>query len=142
MSFREIRCFTEAMKALGFPRLISMESFRTPNFYLVAEILRWLATRYDSDADLPTTLDTEQDRVIFVKSAAHFIATKAGIRLNTKKLYQADGYAIKELMKISNVLYSATRKESSNRSEELSDLNVNELFDISKVTCWQVKLRS
>ncbi|XP_020941333.1 clusterin-associated protein 1 isoform X3 [Sus scrofa] len=35
------------------------------------------------------------------------MATKAHIKLNTKKLYQADGYAVKELLKIASVLYSA-----------------------------------
>jgi len=34
------------MRALGYPRLISMENFRTPNFPLVAEILTWLVNRY------------------------------------------------------------------------------------------------
>lgn len=38
--------FTEMMRALGYPRLISMENFRTPNFTLVAEILIWLVKRY------------------------------------------------------------------------------------------------
>ena len=38
--------FTEMMRALGYPRLISMENFRTPNFTLVAEILTWLVNRY------------------------------------------------------------------------------------------------
>lgn len=38
--------FTEMMRALGYPRLISMENFRTPNFTLVAEILTWLVKRY------------------------------------------------------------------------------------------------
>ena len=37
--------FTEMMRALGYPRLISMENFRTPNFPLVAEILIWLVNR-------------------------------------------------------------------------------------------------
>ena len=36
-------------------------------------------------------------------------ATKAHIKLNTKKLYSADGYAVKELLKITSVLYSAMR---------------------------------
>lgn len=40
--------FTEMMRALGYPRLISMENFRTPNFPLVAEILTWLVNRYIS----------------------------------------------------------------------------------------------
>uniref|UniRef100_A0A670JI74 Uncharacterized protein n=1 Tax=Podarcis muralis TaxID=64176 RepID=A0A670JI74_PODMU len=37
--------FTEMMRALGYPRLISMENFRTPNFMLVSEILIWLVKR-------------------------------------------------------------------------------------------------
>lgn len=41
--------FTEMMRALGYPRLISMENFRTPNFTLVAEILTWLVRRYSSN---------------------------------------------------------------------------------------------
>ena len=38
--------FTEMMRALGFPRLISMENFRTPNFKLVYECLKWLMKRF------------------------------------------------------------------------------------------------
>jgi hypothetical protein len=33
--------------------------------------------------------------------------TKARIKLNLKKLYAADGYAVKELLKIASVLYNA-----------------------------------
>ncbi|KAH0631819.1 hypothetical protein JD844_019653 [Phrynosoma platyrhinos] len=76
--------FTEMMRALGYPRLISMENFRTPNFMLVSEILLWLVKR---------------------------LATKAHIKLNTKKLYQADGYAVKELLKITSVLYNAMKSK-------------------------------
>ena len=47
MSFRDMRNFTEMMRALGYPRLISMENFRQPNFSLVAEILAWLVKQYD-----------------------------------------------------------------------------------------------
>lgn len=37
--------FTESMRALGYPRLISVENFRTPNFELVADALYWLVHR-------------------------------------------------------------------------------------------------
>lgn len=37
--------FTEMMRALGYPRLISMENFHTPNFMLVSEVLLWLVKR-------------------------------------------------------------------------------------------------
>ena len=116
MSYREVRNFTEMLYTLGYPRLISMENFRQPNFPLVAEILTWLIHRYEPAADISTDVETEQDRVIFVKSAAQLMATKAHIKLNTRKLYGADGYAVKELLKITSLLYSAIRS-----NEETSD---------------------
>uniref|UniRef100_F6ZII8 Clusterin-associated protein 1 n=1 Tax=Ciona intestinalis TaxID=7719 RepID=F6ZII8_CIOIN len=107
MSYRDLRNFTEMMRGLGYPRLISVENFRQPNFELVAEILLWLIQRYEPDAHIPKDIDTEQDRVIFIKSSAQFIATKIHIKLNTKRLYMADGYSVKELLKVASVLHSA-----------------------------------
>lgn len=130
MSYRDLRNFTEMMRALGYPRLISMENFRSPNFPLVAEVLMWLVRRYDPNVELPTDVDTEQDRVLFIKSLAQFMATKAHIKLNTKKLYGADGYAVKELLKVTSVLYSAMKTNAGNQASEES--NVSSLtFDIS-----------
>ncbi|XP_053220623.1 clusterin-associated protein 1 isoform X3 [Podarcis raffonei] len=73
MSFRDLRNFTEMMRALGYPRLISMENFRTPNFMLVSEILIWLVKRYEPQTDIPSDVDTEQDRVFFIKAVAQFM---------------------------------------------------------------------
>ncbi|XP_054850991.1 clusterin-associated protein 1 [Eublepharis macularius] len=111
MSFRDLRNFTEMMRALGYSRLISMENFRSPNFLLVSEILHWLVKRYDPETDIPSDVETEQDRVFFIKAVAQFMVTKAHIKLNTKKLYQADGYAVKELLKITSVLYNAMKTQ-------------------------------
>ncbi|NXX13178.1 CLUA1 protein, partial [Podargus strigoides] len=99
--------FTEMMRALGYPRLISMQNFHTPNFTLVSEVLLWLVKRYEPQADIPSDVGTQQDRVFFIKAVAQFMATKAHVKLNTKKLYQADGYAVKELLKITSALYGA-----------------------------------
>ena len=44
-----------------------------------------------------------------------FQATKAHIKLNTKKLYSADGYAVKELLKIASLLYTAMRANVAER---------------------------
>ncbi|OON21600.1 hypothetical protein X801_02501 [Opisthorchis viverrini] len=133
MSYREMRTFTEMMRSLGYNRIISMENFRTPNFPLVAEILAWLVLRYDALADLPAQcLDTEQDRVIFIKSVAHFMATRANIRLNTKKLYQANGYAVKEMMKIATILYTATYTQRRQDAGDTTELCVTELFDVAR----------
>uniref|UniRef100_A0A3P9NRG0 Clusterin associated protein 1 n=1 Tax=Poecilia reticulata TaxID=8081 RepID=A0A3P9NRG0_POERE len=109
MSFRDLKNFTEMMRALGYPRLISMENFVTPNFTLVAEILIWLVRRYEPRVDIPTDVDTESDRIFFIKAVVQFMATKAHIKLNTKHLYQADGYAVKEMLKITSVLYNAMK---------------------------------
>ncbi|XP_074637735.1 clusterin-associated protein 1-like [Acropora palmata] len=130
MSYRDLRNFTEMMRALGYPRLISMENFRSPNFPLVAEVLIWLVRRYDPNAELPLDVDTEQDRVLFIKSLAQFMATKAHIKLNTKRLYGADGYAVKELLKVTSVLYSAMKANAGNEAAEEANLS-SLTFDIS-----------
>lgn len=131
MSYRDLRNFTEMMRALGYPRLISIENFKTPNFDLVSEILLWLVQRYDPNVSLPTDTDTEQDRVIFIKSASQYVATKAHIKLNTKKLYMADGYAVKELVKIASVLYSAMKSTYSTDDKDGDSADASSLsFDI------------
>ncbi|XP_053476334.1 clusterin-associated protein 1 homolog isoform X3 [Ictalurus furcatus] len=121
MSFRDLRNFTEMMRALGYPRLISMENFRTPNFPLVAEILLWLVKRYEPQMDIPSDVDTESDRVFFIKAVAQFMATKAHIKMNLKRLYQADGYAVKEMLKITSVLYNAMKTNETGADEPSSD---------------------
>ncbi|XP_062915556.1 clusterin-associated protein 1 homolog isoform X2 [Mobula hypostoma] len=130
MSFRDLRNFTEMMRALGYPRLISMENFRTPNFPLVAEILIWLVKRYEPQTDIPTDVDTEQDRVFFIKAVAQFMATKAHIKLNTKKLYQADGYAVKELLKVTTVLYNAMKTKRMDRDDDAEEESCKFKFDL------------
>ncbi|KAG9476753.1 hypothetical protein GDO78_002249 [Eleutherodactylus coqui] len=75
MSYRDLRNFTEMMRALGYPRLISMENFRSPNFPLVSEVLIWLVKRYEPNMTLPVDVDTEQDRVFFIKAVAQFMIT-------------------------------------------------------------------
>ena len=60
MSYRDLRSLTEMMRALGYPRLISIENFRTPNFQLVSEMMAWLVKRFDPNSDIPIEVDTEQ----------------------------------------------------------------------------------
>lgn len=98
-----------------------MENFRTPNFPLVAEVLAWLVKRYDPNTDMPVDIDTPQDRVIFIKSVASFMNSRAHIKLNMKKLYQADGYAVKELLKVTSVLYNAVKTSAPDVSNQSGD---------------------
>ncbi|XP_011641997.1 clusterin-associated protein 1 [Pogonomyrmex barbatus] len=130
MSYRDLRNFTEIMRVLGYPRLISIANFRVPNFPLVAEILIWLVKRFDPDVDMLSDHDTEEQRVALIRSIAEFMALKTNIKLNTKKLYQADGYAVKEMLKIAALLYDA--QNSSSTEQDQSGGNQNAMnFDIS-----------
>ncbi|KAG8222453.1 hypothetical protein J437_LFUL002188 [Ladona fulva] len=101
--------FTEMMRSLGYQRLISIENFRRPNFPLVAEILVWLIQRFDPEYYLQKDLNSESERVAFIRAAAEFMALKARVKLNTKRLYQADQFAVKELLKPTTVLYNAQK---------------------------------
>lgn len=50
---------------------------------------------------------------MFVRSVVQFMASKAHIKLHAKKLYQADGYAVKEVLKVTSVLYNAMKLNSN-----------------------------
>ncbi|XP_012256437.2 clusterin-associated protein 1 [Athalia rosae] len=131
MSFKDLRNFTEMMRVLGYPRLISLANFRVPNFPLVAEILIWLVKRFDPDADIPSEHSSEQERVALVRRTAEFMAIKANIKLNTKKIYQADGYAVKELLKITTLLYEAQTRSTEKAILLGDNLQSGTNFDIS-----------
>ncbi|KAJ3343498.1 Clusterin-associated protein 1 [Gonapodya sp. JEL0774] len=61
----------------------------------------------DPLTDIPLEISTEGDRVLFMKTVAQYLAIRAHIKVNTRKLYSADGHAVKEIMKIVSVLYNA-----------------------------------
>ena len=66
----------------------------------------------------------------------YFQATKAHIKLNTKKLYYADGYAVKELLKVTSVLYNAMKTNLSAEDTASTEDDAPISFDISsRVRC-------
>ncbi|PNH11439.1 Clusterin-associated protein 1 [Tetrabaena socialis] len=87
-----------------------MENFRVPNFELVADCLYWLVHRYYPGVEINDDISTEGDRVKFLQSVAQVMLTKARMKLNIKRLYAADGNAVKELLKLATLLYKATSK--------------------------------
>lgn len=93
------------LRSLNYPRLISIENFVRPNFELVADILYWLAQKYDPQTEISDDINQEKDRVEFMKSIVTIFSTKARIKLNAKKLYQADSEAVQEILKIVLLLY-------------------------------------
>lgn len=68
------------------------------------------ARRYYPGVDIVDEISTEADRVKFLQSVAQVMLTKARMKLNIKKLYSADGLAVKELLKVASLLYKATEK--------------------------------
>eukprot|EP00775_Hariotina_reticulata_P012904 gene12904-13030_t len=113
MSFRELRSFTEIMKSLGYPRMVSLDNFRTPNFELVADCLQFYP-----ECSISDDISTEGDRVKFLQSIAQIALAKARMKLNLKKLYAADGTAVRELLKLAELLYKATQTANSNEEVE------------------------
>ncbi|CAF0993618.1 unnamed protein product [Adineta steineri] len=123
MTYRDISHLCEMARVLSYPRLISMENFRQPNFRLVAEIMTWLVKQYDPLTDVPNDIESEQERVIFIRTITQIIATKAHLKLNTKKLYQADVYAVKEILKVITPLYKALRDSENRELEDEDDVD-------------------
>jgi clusterin-associated protein 1 len=117
MSYREQRNFIEILRNLGYQHTISFDSFKQPNFVLVADILFFLITRYDPTLRLSDEISTESERVNFLTSIAEVMATKMRIKLNTKKLYGADGYAVKEMLKIASMLDQAIKLAATDEDE-------------------------
>lgn len=111
-----------------------MANFRVPNFPLVAEILVWLVKLYDPDVDIPSDHETEEQRIALIRAVAEFMALRANIKLNTKKLYQADDYAVKEMLKIAVLLYDAQNSSSFTEQSQSTDNQSTADFDISDKT--------
>lgn len=133
MSFRELRNFCEVMRALGYHRLVSVENFRSPNFELVADILDWLLHRFEPNCGVSDDISTEAHRIEFMKNVCERVVLRTGLKLNARRLYGADGYAVKELLRLAMVLYDAQKsisekgpdaggEENFGLSSKLSDL--------------------
>lgn len=105
MTYRELKQFTEIVRVLGYQHPVGIDSFDTPNFGLMANLLHWLATLYDPDIVVLAELSNEHGRVEFVRGIVQQMATKSGIRLNPRKLYASDRGAVRELLKIATPMY-------------------------------------
>ena len=124
------------MRSLGYPQVISMEAFRTPNFELVAELLYWLVKRYDPDAAISDEIGTETERVRFLKAVGTLMHGKARVKLNLRRLYASDGLAVKEMLKIASILYQASAQTSQEHDEaaELDGFNLGPKSFDAKLT--------
>jgi clusterin-associated protein 1 len=113
MTFREVRQFAEIVRTLGYQHPVGIDSFDTPNFTLMAELLQWLATLYDPDIVVIPELSSEHGRVEFVRGIVQQLAVRSGIRLNPRKLYASDRFAVRELLKVAAPIYRGISTSSA-----------------------------
>jgi clusterin-associated protein 1 len=64
--------------------------------------------RYDPDTGILDDIDTPSERVQFLQDIAQTMYIKARLKLNIKRLYAADGKAVRELLKLADLLYKAS----------------------------------
>mmetsp|Transcript_34157 Transcript_34157/g.71907 ORF Transcript_34157/g.71907 Transcript_34157/m.71907 type:complete len:324 (+) Transcript_34157:231-1202(+) len=119
MPVQIVDSLTETLRYLQYPHSLSVNSFRTPNFELVAGILCWMLQRLDPTIPIHDRIETEDDKVTLLNGIAAELATKMNLYVDTKNLYAADGRAAKELFKLANVLSEAsTLADEVSSSEE------------------------
>ena len=73
----------------------------------MAPIINLIFSRcsYDPETTISDRVEFENERVEFLTGIANLMATKARLKLNTKKLYASDGRAVQELLKLATLLY-------------------------------------
>jgi len=111
---------------LGFPRVFPLQSLANPHgslasFHIVTELLQWLAGLMEPGATLPGGVESEEQRVLLVRSATEFFVTKAAIRLNPKKLYAAAAVTAAELQKVTRLLTTPVQNEEDRDEEDQRD---------------------
>jgi clusterin-associated protein 1 len=58
-------------------------------------------------------------------------ASKARITLNPKKIYEAGGYAVKELLKIATMMYKAMQSSETAYEDEEMGITTNQMMDVN-----------
>eukprot|EP00940_MAST-03C_sp_MAST-3C-sp2_P001789 g1789.t1 len=104
------------MRSLGYPRIISVENFRTPNFALVADTLYWMVHKYDPNIMISDEITTQSDRVNFISRVVKVMNGQAQLKLHPKRLYAANGKAVRELLKFARLLHAAQRENMTLRA--------------------------
>jgi clusterin-associated protein 1 len=82
-------------------------------------VIYWLATRFDKKVDISDNIEDEKARVEFIRAACSFFYNNLKLKLNSKKLYAADGHAVQELLKVVQVLYNAKKSVSFQNDYEV-----------------------
>jgi clusterin-associated protein 1 len=100
---KRMRELLTLLRILGYPRMLSLQSFRRANFKLVAEILFWLCGKIQQDHQISSNINREKERVHFMQKVCQLFNTKFRLQVAPLLLYKADFSAIPELLKLGKV---------------------------------------
>lgn len=126
--FRKAKMLNHILKVLGYSKFVSVESFRKPNFKLIADILYWLCLKLEPTLEISTNINGESDRVVFVKSTVSLLVFHTRIQINPLNIYFADHRAIVELLKILEIFHQGY-KVNSPSDEIVSEFSLPSKFD-------------
>ena len=97
--------FTGWSSCKSIPDTISRYSKKPPSYFRKLWLINALVLSYDPETTISDRVEFENERVEFLTGIANLMATKARLKLNTKKLYASDGRAVQELLKLATLLY-------------------------------------
>lgn len=121
------RHLAQLLRMGGYPRLVSLESFRKPNFRLLADILYWLAKRLEPSCDLSNNITTENDRVNFIRNAVALLNGRTRLPLDSALIYRADASSLPQLILLSELLIC-----TDSEGEQIGDFGLPVKFDKRK----------
>lgn len=109
---------TEHLHQLDYPHRFTISTLASAHgsaaqFRHVAACLQWLAGRLEPGAQLAGAVHTEAERIVLVRSAAEFFVTRAGLRLNPRRLYASSSATASELLKVTQLLIRAPQLAAS-----------------------------
>lgn len=100
---KKIRHLLKLLRSMEYPRMLSVMSFRTANFKLVAEILFWLCGKIQLDHQISANINRENERVNFIRKVCQLFIDKFRVFVKPHNLYCADHRAIQELLTLGNL---------------------------------------
>ncbi|XP_058447551.1 clusterin-associated protein 1 [Malaya genurostris] len=132
---------SEHLKLLGYPNNIPISVLNTPyggpeSFNAYSDILTWLISRLEPALLLAGGTRTEPDRVAFVRSATEFLVTKAGIKVNPRKLYASSAATASELLKVTSLLIASPKVTGADDESIKSHVEIDlsdKMDDLKKV---------
>merc|ERR1719359_1681268 len=77
---------------------------------------------------------TEHDRVAFLKSVAEQLFVKARVKLNLKNLYASNGFAVRELLKVAQLLHDAHRNATTENDDDNETMSAADIGPGHKFT--------